>query len=177
MRLGLARHLAAVAVLPFTVTVLVPRWLLRGAPAPRVGDGALAVAAQLAGVAALAVGLALFASSLRRFAADGDGTLAPWDPPRALVVRGPYRYVRNPMISGVIFVLAGEALALRSREVGWWAAIFAAVNAVYIPLLEEPLLAHRFGDAYRDYRRHVPRFVPRLRPWEPGALPLTPPSR
>ena len=169
MRLPLLRHLVSVAVLPFTMTVLVPRWILGGAPTPRLGDGALAVAAQLAGVAALAVGLALFASSLRRFAAEGEGTLAPWDPPRALVVRGPYRYVRNPMISGVIFVLAGEALVLLSRDLAWWAALFATANVVQIPLVEEPMLEERFGDAYREYRRHVPRFVPRLRPWESGA--------
>jgi protein-S-isoprenylcysteine O-methyltransferase Ste14 len=172
MRLALARHLVAIAVLPFTVTVLVPRWLLGRFPVPRVADvgdgGALAVAAQLAGVVALAVGLTLFVASLRRFATEGEGTLAPWDPPRALVVRGPYRHVRNPMISGVIFVLVGEALVLLSRDVGWWAAIFAATNAAYIPLFEEPGLERRFGDAYREYRRHVRRFVPRLRPWTPA---------
>jgi protein-S-isoprenylcysteine O-methyltransferase Ste14 len=165
----LLRHLLAIAVLPFTVAVLVPRWLLGGVPVPRVGDGPLAVAAQLAGVVALAVGLALFASSLRRFATEGEGTLAPWDPPRALVVRGPYRHVRNPMISGVMFVLVGEALVLLSARVGRWAALFAAINAVYIPLLEEPQLERRFGESYREYRRHVRRFVPRVRPWEPGA--------
>ncbi len=164
----LLRHLLAIAVLPFTVTVLVPRWLLGGVPALRPGDGPLAVAAQLAGVVALAVGLTLFVASLRRFATEGEGTLAPWDPPRALVVRGPYRYVRNPMISGVLFVLVGEALLLLSSRVGWWAALFAAMNAIHIPLVEEPLLERRFGEAYREYRRHVRRFVPRLRPWEPG---------
>ena len=60
------------------------------------------------------VGLLLFAASLRQFAVRGKGTLAPWDPPKHLVVEGPYRYVRNPMISGVLFVLLGEALVLRS---------------------------------------------------------------
>ena len=169
MRLRLLRHAVSIAALPFTVTVLVPRWLLRDAPPPRLGDGALEIVAQLVGVAALGVGLTLFASSLRRFDAEGDGTLAPWDPPRALVVRGPYRYVRNPMISGVLFVLVGEALLLLSPSVGRWAALFAGINAVYIPLLEEPQLEARFGEAYREYRRHVRRFLPRLRPWEPGA--------
>ena len=166
MRLALLRHLVSVAALPFTVAVLVPRWLLGGFPAPRVGGGALAVAAQLAGALSLAVGVALFAASLRRFATEGEGTLAPWDPPRALVLRGPYRYVRNPMISGVLFVLLGEALVLRSARLGWWAALFAALNATYIPLVEEPQLERRFGEAYREYRRHVRRFVPRVRPWD-----------
>jgi protein-S-isoprenylcysteine O-methyltransferase Ste14 len=60
----------------------------------------------------LARRLARFASSLRRFAGEGESTLAPWDPPRRLVVTGPYRFVRNPMISGVIFLLLGEASVL-----------------------------------------------------------------
>jgi protein-S-isoprenylcysteine O-methyltransferase Ste14 len=71
------------------------------------------------------------------------------------------------MISGVVFVLFGEALLLLSRPHSLWALTFLGFNAVYIPLLEEPLLAHRFGDAYREYCRHVPRLVPRLSPWDP----------
>jgi protein-S-isoprenylcysteine O-methyltransferase Ste14 len=109
----------------------------------------------------------LFVASLRRFATEGEGTLAPWDPPRRLVVRGPYRYVRNPMISGVVLVLFGEAAVLLSRPHLSWAHLFLGLNAVYIPLLEEPLLAARFGDAYRTYCRHVPRLLPRWRPWDP----------
>jgi len=69
------------------------------------------------------------------------------------------------MISGVIFVLTAEAMLLRSKPHAWWALTFLAINAVYIPLLEEPLLRVRFGDEYREYCRHVPRIIPRLRPW------------
>ena len=79
---------------------------------PSSAGGALRA---LAGVAFLAVGLTLFGSSLGRFATEGKGTLAPWDPRRELVLGGPYRYVRNPMISGVIFILFAQALSLRSR--------------------------------------------------------------
>ena len=162
----LIRHLFAIAALPFAVTVVVPLWLARRKEvALMLGGGATHVALQAGGVALLLVGLALFASSLRRFAVDGRGTLAPWDPPRKLVVRGPYRYVRNPMISGVVFVLFGEALILGSRAHLWWAVIFLAINAVYIPLLEEPLLAARFPESYDEYKRNVPRLLPRLRPW------------
>jgi protein-S-isoprenylcysteine O-methyltransferase Ste14 len=160
------RHAFAIAVLPFTMAVLVPVWIARGAgltPAPAGSIGGLLV--QATGLAVLAVGLALFVASLRRFATEGRGTLAPWDPPRELVVRGPYRYVRNPMISGVLLVLLGEALVLRSRPHFLWACTFFAINAVYIPLLEEPDLEHRFGESYREYCRHVPRLFPRLRPW------------
>jgi len=162
------RHLAAVALLPFTVTVLVPAWIARsGGAALRIGTSAGPLLEQALGLAALGAGLLLFGASLRRFAADGRGTLAPWDPPRRFVVRGPYQYVRNPMISGVILILAGEALALRSPPLGLWAAGFALLNMVYIPFVEEPQLERRFGEAYRQYRRQVRRFVPRLTPWRP----------
>jgi peptidoglycan/LPS O-acetylase OafA/YrhL len=111
----------------------------------------------------------LFAGSLRKFATDGEGTLAPWDPPRRLVVSGLYRYVRNPMISGVLFVVTGEALVLWSRPLAVWALTFLLLNAVYIPVLEEPMLAQRFGEPYREYCRNVRRFLPRLTPWVPPA--------
>jgi protein-S-isoprenylcysteine O-methyltransferase Ste14 len=129
------------------------------------------IATQLLGLAVLGVGAVLFAASLRRFVSEGDGTLAPWDPPRRLVVRGPYRYVRNPMISGVIFVLCGEALILLSRWHGQWAAAVLIINVIYIPLLEEPVMMARFGDDYREYCRHVRRILPRLRPWQPVRFP------
>jgi protein-S-isoprenylcysteine O-methyltransferase Ste14 len=162
------RHLLAIAVLPFTVTVLVPLWIAdRYDVAPAVGRGLPALALQLAGVALIVAGLFFFTASLRRFAMEGRGTLAPWDPPRALVVRGLYRHVRNPMISGVVMILLGESLVLQSAVHAAWAAIFLAANLVMIPLVEEPVLRARFGDAYATYCRHVPRVVPRLRPWDP----------
>jgi protein-S-isoprenylcysteine O-methyltransferase Ste14 len=94
--------------------------------------------------------------------------LAPWDPPRRLVLRGPYRFVRNPMVSGAIFVLFGEALVLQSLPHACWAVMFLLLCLFYIPVLEEPPLEARFGEEYRQYRRHVPRLLPRLKPWSPG---------
>lgn len=160
------RHLLAIAALPFTVTILVPVWIARkyavhvAAPST-VAEGLLLIP----GIGFLLAGLALFTACLLRFATRGRGTLAPWDPPRSLVVSGPYRFVRNPMISGVIFILFGEALFLRSLPHATWAVAFAGFNLLYIPLLEEPLLEARFGDAYRRYRSNVPRILPRLHPW------------
>jgi protein-S-isoprenylcysteine O-methyltransferase Ste14 len=166
LRLVVLRHLLAIAILPFTVAILVPvRIAQRYAITPGLGPSTGPLALQLVGAALCGVGVLLFASSLRRFATEGHGTLAPWDPPRALVVRGPYRFVRNPMISGVIFVLFGEALVLLSRPHAIWAVAFLALNLIYIPLVEEPQLVRRFGDPYREYRKHVRRFWPRLRPW------------
>ena len=71
------------------------------------------------------------------------------------------------MISGVLFVLIGEALLLRSWAHGQWALLFLVINLVYIPLSEEPQLEARFGASYAEYRRHVRRLLPRLRPWDP----------
>ena len=155
-------------MLPFVMAVLVPVWLARrNGVAFALGTTRVGPAAQVAGVGLLLIGLVLFVSSLRRFAGDGKGTLAPWDPPRQLVVSGPYRSVRNPMISGVLFVLFGETLLLVSRVHLTWSLVFLAVNLIYIPLLEEPQLKRRFGAAYTEYCRHVHRLVPRVRPRTP----------
>jgi protein-S-isoprenylcysteine O-methyltransferase Ste14 len=163
------RHLLAIVALPFTVTIVVPLWIARRyGIAPALGADVGGLLVQLAGVVLLAAGSVFFAASLRRFSAEGEGTLAPWDPPRRLVVRGPYRYVRNPMISGIVLLLFGQAALLLSVPHAVWAAVFLALNLVYIPLVEEPQLARRFGEGYREYCRHVPRVLPRLRPWEGG---------
>jgi protein-S-isoprenylcysteine O-methyltransferase Ste14 len=166
--LVLIRHLLAIAALPFVVAVLIPIWLARRNDVTlAIGATTPLILAQIGGLCLLLTGVTLFVSSLRRFASDGRGTLAPWDPPRQLVISGPYRYVRNPMISGVIFVLFGEALMLLSQPHVSWAVTFLAVNAIYIPLLEEPQLKGRFGASYSEYCDHVPRLIPRLRPWTP----------
>lgn len=162
------RHLLAIAVLPFAVTVLVPFWIARrNGRALELGSSPGEVALQTLGAVLFLIGLRLFVASLARFAVDGRGTLAPWDPPRHLVVRGPYRYVRNPMISGVDFLLFGEAAVLLSSPHLLWALTFLAANLVWIPLWEEPDLRRRFGAEYDEYCRHVPRLFPRLRPWVP----------
>jgi protein-S-isoprenylcysteine O-methyltransferase Ste14 len=163
------RHLLAVLVLPVTAAVLVPVWIAhRSGVTATWPVGAAGRLAAAGGSVIGAVGLVLFASCLARFGREGHGTLAPWDPPAELVVSGAYRYVRNPMISGVLLVLVAEAMVLRSLPHLVWALAFAFLNAVYIPAVEEPGLEARFGDPYRRYRRHVPRFVPRLRPWHPA---------
>jgi protein-S-isoprenylcysteine O-methyltransferase Ste14 len=167
--LTVIRHLLAIAALPFVVTIVIPTWIARrNGTVLALSTTATQVLLQLWGVALLAIGLTLFLASLRRFATEGKGTLAPWDPPRKLVVRGPYRYVRNPMISGVLFILFAEAALLRSVPQAQWALIFLVMNLVYIPLFEEPQLRLRFGASYDEYCRNVPRVVPRVRPWTGG---------
>ncbi len=164
--LMLIRHALAILALPCTVTIVIPIWIARrNATVIDFPLTASELVLVLLGAILFGVGFVLFVASLYYFATKGRGTLAPWDPPRQLVVQGPYRFVRNPMISGVMFILVGEALLLRSRPHAGWAALFILINAVYIPLLEEPMLAARFGRSYEQYTKDVRRFVPRLRPW------------
>ena len=164
----LLRHLLSILLLPFTVVVVVPRVLLATeAAAAFHWDGAPAVvwASRAAGVVLLVAGFALFAWCVALFARVGRGTLAPWNPTRRLVAVGPYRHVRNPMISGVALMLAGEALLWRSGLLALWLVLFVLINHTYFLLREEPGLEARFGDGYRGYRANVPRWLPRLRPW------------
>lgn len=111
-------------------------------------------------------GLALLVITARLLARKGRGTLAPWDPTRELVTDGLYRYVRNPMISGVLFMLTGETILCGSWSLLVWVLVFAAVNTVYFRLSEEPGLAARFGEEYLAYKHNVPRWIPRLKPWD-----------
>jgi len=150
----MARQLAAVVLLPGTVCVLVPAFLLSDtgiAPWPLA----------FLGGALVALGLGVIVWTVSLFARVGRGTLAPWDPTSKLVVRGPYRHVRNPMISGVLTVLLGEAALFGSTPVLIWAGVVFAVNAVYFPLVEEPGLRDRFGAEYDEYAARTPRWVPR----------------
>jgi protein-S-isoprenylcysteine O-methyltransferase Ste14 len=156
------RHVRAIGLLPFVVTVVVPGILVW-----RSGGDVAAWPLVLVGVVLIALGVALLAWTVTLFATVGHGTLAPWDPTSRLVVIGPYRHVRNPMISGVLAVLLGEAALFASPLLFLWFAAVFAVNAVYFPLVEEPGLRRRFGADYDAYRANVPRWLPRLRPWEP----------
>jgi protein-S-isoprenylcysteine O-methyltransferase Ste14 len=115
-------------------------------------------------------GFGLAVWTVRLFLKFGDGTPAPWDPPQKLVIRGPYRYVRNPMIAGVLLMLLAEAMLLRSWPIVIWMGIFFAGNAIYFPLVEERGLEKRFGDPYRSYKKNVPRWIPRVHPWTPDKM-------
>jgi protein-S-isoprenylcysteine O-methyltransferase Ste14 len=159
------RHVLAIGLLPGVVAGVVPALIVWG-------EGIAAWPLALAGAVVIAVGVALIVQTVALFATVGRGTLAPWDPTARLVVRGPYRRVRNPMISGVLCVLLGEAALFASPALLGWFGVVLAINAVYFPLVEEPGLRQRFGADYEAYRAAVPRWLPRLRPWEPdGAGP------
>jgi protein-S-isoprenylcysteine O-methyltransferase Ste14 len=171
--LTVLRHMLSILLLPFMMVVVVPlalRSTLAGADLGWPAGVLLAWLARTAGAGLLAAGLLLFGWCVSLFARVGQGTLAPWDPTRWLVVVGPYRYLRNPMISGVAAMLVGEALVWGSWAQALWGLGFMAINHLYFVLLEEPDLEGRFGEAYRAYKGHVPRWLPRRQPCT-GAAP------
>jgi protein-S-isoprenylcysteine O-methyltransferase Ste14 len=156
------RQARAIALLPGTVCVLVPLLLLsRGTNIGWGLDGAAAALPVLLGLALIGAGFSLWLWTVRLFARVGRGTLAPWDPTERLVAVGPYRRLRNPMISGVVTFLLGEAALFGSLPLLAWAAAFFAVNHLFFVLYEEPHLERRYGDPYRAFRREVPRWLPR----------------
>jgi protein-S-isoprenylcysteine O-methyltransferase Ste14 len=162
------RHARAIALLPGNVTLVVPAIILIVGKGPSVGwgfEGLVAALPVLLGVVLMATGLALWVWTVRLFARVGQGTLAAWDATRHLVVAGPYRYVRNPMITAVFGVLLGEAVFFGSPALLIWSAAFLAINCTYFLFYEEPGLERRFGDEYRVYKRNVPRWIPRRTPW------------
>lgn len=164
----LLRHLLSILLLPFIVVIVIPFWLLTALATMdwRWAEGVF-VSGMTRGLAVVIdlSGLALFGWCVSLFARVGQGTLAPWDPTRALVAVGPYRFVRNPMISGVALMLIGQAVWWGSWIIGAWALAFIGINHAYFLLSEEPGLEARFGENYRRYKANVPRWIPRRTPW------------
>lgn len=123
------------------------------------------LALRLLGGLLIIVGLPVLVHAFVRFVTEGRGTPAPIAPPSRLVVGGLYRRVRNPMYVAVGIVIAGQALLLGSRALGVYLALFCAAVATFVHGYEEPVLRERFGEEYDVYRRAVPAWRPRLRPW------------
>jgi protein-S-isoprenylcysteine O-methyltransferase Ste14 len=117
----------------------------------------------LSGVFLIAVGAAFYVRCALDFAFAGHGTPAPIDPPTALVSRGLYRRVRNPMYVGVVSILIGESIAFESLVLLRYAAIVWLVFHLVVFFYEEPTLKKTFGSAYEEYCKTVPRWIPRLR--------------
>ena len=144
-------------VAPGTVAGYIPLVLLRGGPKIETGFFAyLAFPLWL-------LGGAMLLWSFWNFLVQGRGTPAPIDPPKELVAIGFYRYVRNPMYVGVLAIIIGHVLWF-----GYWnlliyaMVIFIAFHA-FVTYYEEPTLKRKFGAAYEDYLKRVPRWIPRLK--------------
>jgi len=109
------------------------------------------------------VGAAIYLRCAWEFAARGLGTPAPIAPTKYLVTTALHRFVRNPMYIGVAIAIVGEAIIFHSLHVAIYAALMLLIAHVFVVLYEEPTLQRQFGESYEEYRRQVPRWVPRLR--------------
>jgi protein-S-isoprenylcysteine O-methyltransferase Ste14 len=151
---------------PGIVVGLVP-WLLTGGwqvrePLPYWAP------MRLIGVMLLTAGLIALIQAFWRFVVEGLGTPVPVAAPDRLVVGGLYRYVRNPMYVAALAIIVGQALALGQLGLLLYAAALWLITAAFVRFYEEPTLTRRFGADYEAYRRAVPAWWPRLRPWKPS---------
>jgi protein-S-isoprenylcysteine O-methyltransferase Ste14 len=154
-------------ILPVTVLLIIPAGIL-WATGFRIGWGLgwpLDAVVVLAGSVLMGNGLYYLFMTILLFINIGKGTLAPWSPTKKLVIIGPYRHVRNPMIASVIIILLGQSIAFGSAWIFVWFLLFFGTNHIYFVNSEEPGLENRFGGEYLTYKKNVPRWIPRLRPW------------
>jgi protein-S-isoprenylcysteine O-methyltransferase Ste14 len=149
----LIKNLLFTLIVPGTVAVYLPLWIARGHS--RASDGVLACAFLLFGL-----GGCIYAWCVWDFATFGRGTPAPIDAPRRLVVRGLYRYTRNPMYLGVLTVVLGWAVFFQTALLLIYALGVFGCFQLFILLYEEPHLRHEFGKEYEAYRGHVGRWLP-----------------
>lgn len=154
-------------VLPIVITVIIPLFFILSFNNHLVTFNSILSSIMLIlGILWILLGLFFLIYTNKSFFKIGKGTLAPWDPPKKLVVDGAYRYVRNPMITSVLMIVLGEALIFSSIELFLLFILFLIVNHIYFVYSEEPGLIKRFGNDYIDYKNNVPRWIPRLKPWE-----------
>jgi protein-S-isoprenylcysteine O-methyltransferase Ste14 len=151
---------------PGVVGGLIP-WLLTGGWQVREPLPYWAPVRVLGGVL-LVAGLIALVGAFVRFVVEGFGTPAPVAAPERLVVGGVYRYVRNPMYVAVLAAIVGQSLLLGRLGLLLYTGVVWVAVAAFVRFYEEPTLTRRFGADYEAYRRAVPAWWPRLRPWEPG---------
>lgn len=168
------RHLLSVLVAPATMTVFIPATIgwLTGVEAPDLGSPR-GVLLAVAGGALIAFGLFMLTWTVLLFDRVGEGALAIGSPVK-LVVTGPYRHVRNPMMTAVFCIQLGTAIVWAAPWLFAWFAFFFTAVLIAIRTVEEPHLRRRFGGDYDEYRRHVPRWIPRVTAWEPLSAEHTP---
>jgi protein-S-isoprenylcysteine O-methyltransferase Ste14 len=152
-------------VAPGTVGVLGPQWV-------KDGGSHTALAVRVLGLALFLIGVAIYLWCAWDFAVQGLGTPAPIDAPRLLVVKGLYRFTRNPMYVGVSAMILGQAIYYGSFSVVvYLLAIVLAFN-LFVRFYEEPTLRRPFGEQYDDYCRRVPRWLFHTSSRDLGALAL-----
>ena len=150
---------------PGTVAGVIPWWISHWRMnAPWLGFSGFRVI----GVLGLAGGLPVLLDSFARFAWQGLGTPAPLLPTQHLVITGLYRHVRNPMYFALTLVIFGQALLLGSRDLLIYGLAVWTAFHFFVLIYEEPSLRKRFGPEYDEFCAHVPRWIPRLEPWQHG---------
>ena len=145
-------------ILPITVLILIPLDIERNLSIKHFVTFFL-------GLIIIIAGLSILIITISTCIRIGKGTLAPWSPAKRLITGGLYGYVRNPMIAGVLIVLIGETVTVMSLNLLIWTLGFFVINNIFFLLYEEPSLERRFGDEYLDYKKNVPRWIPRLKPY------------
>ena len=156
-----ARALLSFLILPGLFAFVLPAWL--ASTDQGRGDG------WTLGWIVVAAGMTILFWCVRDFYVAGKGTLAPWDPPRRLVVVGLYRYLRNPMYVGVLTLVLGWALVFGSPVLLFYVLCLGVGFHLRTVLAEEPYLAAHFGEDWTRYRASVRRWWPRTSPWRGGA--------
>jgi protein-S-isoprenylcysteine O-methyltransferase Ste14 len=111
------------------------------------------------GILIFSIGLFVTLHCITRFAIDGKGTLSPADPTKKLVIKGLYKYTRNPMYVGVMLILIGEAIFFASLHLLIYSGFVFAAFVLFVIYFEEPRLQRDFGQEYEDYKRRVRRWV------------------
>jgi protein-S-isoprenylcysteine O-methyltransferase Ste14 len=146
-------------------TILVPGFVLVGAPYLLLGGFLRPRFDSLAvfGLLCMVLGAAIYFRCAWEFAVRGLGTPAPIAPTKFLVVSGLHRYVRNAMYIGVMLVIWGEVTLFHSIVLAIYAAFVSVAVHLFVIFYEEPTLRREFGESYEQYRRSVPRWVPRFR--------------
>lgn len=149
------RWLKAVLLLPGMVLGVIPACILYfgGYTGHTPSWWAICAALCMGGVGVFLAGWTVWL-----FYTQGQGTAAPWDPPKNFVLQGPYLHTRNPMITAVFLLLGAEYLLFGSLGLLVWGVLFVGGNCLYIPLVEEPALHARFGKDYDVYKKSVPRW-------------------
>jgi protein-S-isoprenylcysteine O-methyltransferase Ste14 len=152
-------------VAPVIVAGFVPRWITGWRP------GRTWLPVQLLGWVLVAAGVAVLVHAFARFVTEGSGTPAPVAPTQRLVIGGLYRFVRNPMYVAVVSVIAGQAMIFGRAALWIYAGVAWLTMAAFVRWYEEPALRRQFGTDYETYRRAVPAWLPRWRPWRGSPRP------
>ena len=152
--------LKAIFILPFNVTIVIPCLILYFT---KFRYNLLHYWELIFGILLILLGLSLAIWTMILFHKIGKGTLAPWASTQHLIIEGPYKITRNPMITGILIILFGETLVLNSLYILCWTILFFVINCIHFKLYEEKNLAEKFGDEYLEYKKSVPAWIPKIK--------------